>query len=191
MRPPVAIALIHHPVRDRAGQTITTAVTNLDVHDIARSARTYDLAAYYLVTPIEAQQALVERILEHWRTGAGARRVPERSRALALCRVVPTLEAVRADMEARFGQPPRLLVTEARPELARAAIAHEDVPALLAQGPSVILFGTGHGLATSMIEQADEVIAPIRGAARYNHLSVRAAVAITLDRLFGEAGAEG
>lgn len=183
---PVAIALVHHPVRDREGNVITTAVTNLDVHDIARSARTYDLDAYYVVTPIEAQEKLVERILEHWRTGPGARRVPERSRALALCRVLPSLDAVRADMAARHGRPPQIFVTEARPELAGEAIAHADVSARLAEGPSLILFGTGHGLAPSVIEQADVVISPIRGAASYNHLSVRAAVAITLDRLFGE-----
>lgn len=185
-RPPVALALIHHPVRDRQGQTITTAVTNLDVHDIARSARTYDLAAYYLVTPIEAQQALIERILEHWRTGAGARRVPERSRALALCRVVPTLEAVRADMEAMHGAPPTVFVTEARPAMAGAAIGYDEARRRSLEGPSVLVFGTGHGLASGLIEGADHVIAPIRGQASYNHLSVRAAVAITLDRLFGE-----
>jgi hypothetical protein len=191
MTPPVAIALIHHPVRDREGQTITTAVTNLDVHDIARSARTYDLAAYYLVTPIDAQQQLVERILEHWRTGAGARRVPERSRALALCRIVPSLAAVRADMEASFGAPPRVFVTEARPSMAEGAIGYAEARTRLAEAPSVILFGTGHGLASSVLAEADHVIAPIRGGASYNHLSVRAAVAITLDRLFGEAGAGG
>ncbi|HBQ11088.1 MAG TPA: hypothetical protein DEF51_07890, partial [Myxococcales bacterium] len=67
----VYLALVHHPVVDRAGDVITTAVTNLDVHDIARSARTYDLAGYYVVTPIEAQHRLVDRILGHWRDGAG------------------------------------------------------------------------------------------------------------------------
>ena len=69
--PRVYCALVHHPVRDRAGQTVTTAVTNLDVHDIARSARTFGLRRYYVVTPIEAQHVLVQRIIDHWTHGAG------------------------------------------------------------------------------------------------------------------------
>ncbi len=187
----VALALLHHPVRDRAGEIITTAVTNLDVHDIARTSRTYDLAAYYLVTPIEAQRVLIERILSHWRDGAGARRVPERSVALSRCVVVSTLEEAVDDMAATSGQRPTTFVTGARPPRGREAIAYDDARARLAEAPSLILFGTGHGLAHSVVDAADHVIAPIRPAADYNHLSVRAAVAITLDRLFGDAGAAG
>src|SRR6187549_2792053 len=94
----VYAALVHFPVVDKHGHLVSTSVTNLDVHDIARSARTYGLAGYYLVTPIEAQQRLVERILEHWRTGPGARRVPERTAALALCRLAQTLEDALAQV---------------------------------------------------------------------------------------------
>ncbi|HJK99494.1 MAG TPA: RNA methyltransferase, partial [Polyangiaceae bacterium LLY-WYZ-14_1] len=75
VRPAVHVALVHHPVLDRQGAIITTAVTNLDIHDIARSARSYGFACYWVVTPIEAQRTLVGRVLEHWRTGAGARRI--------------------------------------------------------------------------------------------------------------------
>ena len=38
------VALAHHPVLDKDGRIVTTAVTNLDVHDIARAARTFGLA---------------------------------------------------------------------------------------------------------------------------------------------------
>lgn len=189
--PPVALALLHHPVRDRAGGTITTAVTNLDVHDIARSARTYDLAAYYLITPIEAQRVLVGRILSHWREGAGARRVPERSVALAICHVVPSLDDALEHMERTAGARPRTFVTGARPPEGRGVVDYPEARVRMAEAPSLILFGTGHGLARSTVEAADHVIAPIRGGASYNHLSVRAAVAITLDRLFGDEGARG
>lgn len=181
----ISLALLHHPVRDRSGGTITTAVTNLDVHDIARSARTYDLAAYYLVTPIEAQRALVERILEHWRSGPGARRVPERAEALSICRVVASLEDALDHASSGSGRA-RTFVTGARPPEGRAAIGYAEARDRLQEGPSVIVFGTGHGLARSVVDAADFVIAPIRPSASYNHLSVRAAVAITLDRLLGE-----
>ena len=64
-------ALVHHPVLEKGGRVVTTAVTNLDVHDIARASRTYGLAGYFIVTPIAAQRKLVEEILGHWVTGAG------------------------------------------------------------------------------------------------------------------------
>jgi len=188
--PPVALALVHHPVRDRSGAIITTAVTNLDVHDIARTARTYDLAAYYLVTPIEAQRVLVERILAHWRDGAGARRVPERSVALSICVVVPTLEAAVEHMAARAGRSPRTFVTGARAPAGKRVLDGAEARSRMSEAPSLILFGTGHGLAPETVEAADHVLAPIRSGASYNHLSVRAAVAITLDRLFGESGSQ-
>ena len=36
------VALIHYPVLNRNGQIVTSAITSLDLHDIARSARTFD-----------------------------------------------------------------------------------------------------------------------------------------------------
>ena len=44
---PLDCALVHHPIKDREGEIIATAVTNLDVHDLARSSRVYGLKAYY------------------------------------------------------------------------------------------------------------------------------------------------
>ena len=73
----VALALVHHPVLDRQGATVTSAITNLDVHDIARSAMTYGLCAYYVIHPISAQRQLVERIKEHWIEGSGGKRIPD------------------------------------------------------------------------------------------------------------------
>lgn len=182
------VALLHHPVRDRAGTTVTTAVTNLDVHDIARSCRTYDVAAYFVVIPIAAQRELVERILEHWRTGSGARRIPERSRALALCETCASLAEARARVEGREGAAPRVIATGARPPEGRAILACAEARGWIERGPVLLVLGTGHGLAREVIEQSDAVLAPIRAGASFNHLSVRAAAAITLDRLFGDAG---
>jgi hypothetical protein len=179
------IALVHHPVKDREGATVTTAVTNLDVHDLARSARTYDVVSYFVVTPIAAQQDLVERILEHWRTGSGSRRIPERSEALSRCRCVPSVEAAVEAVREREGAP-RILATGAKPPVGRTAMAYAEGRAWIAQGPVILLFGTGHGLARELVDRADGVLAPIRPGAGYNHLSVRAAAAITLDRLFGD-----
>lgn len=179
----VWLALVHHPVVDRAGAIITTAVTNLDVHDIARTARTYGAAGYFVVTPIEAQRTLVERILAHWKDGPGARRVPERSEALGRVRVVDRVEDAQRHVAETEGRAPLTIVTSAR--RGPRTSSYRDVAAELAERPGLLLFGTGHGLAPSVMEAADRVLAPIEPQADYNHLSVRAAAAITLDRLFG------
>ncbi len=73
----VGVALVHHPVLGRDGATLTTAITNLDIHDIARSACAFGAVRFYLVHPVPAQQELVRRIRDHWTTGAGARRIPD------------------------------------------------------------------------------------------------------------------
>ena len=49
--------------------------------------------------------------------------------------------------------------------------------------PILLLFGTGWGLEKNILNEADYVLDPIEGFGEYNHLPVRAAVAIILDRL--------
>ncbi len=187
-RPGVYLALVHHPVRDRSGATITTSVTNLDVHDIARSARTYGVSGYYVVTPIEAQRALVKHILGYWREGSGGTRVPERAEALSIVRDVDSIGDALADIERIEGARPRVYTTAARSD--HQSVAYDVAAAELRarKGPALLVFGTGHGLADSVIELADVHLAPVRPHG-YNHLAVRAAVSIILDRLFGDAGA--
>jgi hypothetical protein len=53
------------------------------------------------------------------------------------------------------------------------------------RSPFFILFGTGWGLTQEVKDNSDYVLAPIEGKG-YNHLSVRSAVAIILDRLLGD-----
>ncbi len=181
----VYCALVHHPVLDKTGDEVTTSVTNLDVHDIARSARTYGLAGYFVVTPIEAQRPVVQKILDHWRIGAGKTRLPERGEALALVEVASSIEEAVARISAKEGIPPEVLVTSARKGPGR--VGYPEVIRRLTEGqrPALILFGTGHGLSPEVVAGADLIIAPIEGPESYNHLSVRAAAAITFDRLFG------
>ncbi|HKP60073.1 MAG TPA: RNA methyltransferase [Polyangiales bacterium] len=181
-------ALVHHPVRDRDGQTVTAAVTNIDVHDIARSAHTFGLRALIVVSPIDAQRALVVKILEHWRVGAGKRRMPHRSEALANARAAASIEEGVAWIAQQEGAQPLLMATAARALPGGVLTGFGEARELLrAEGPPVlILFGTGHGLVDSVLEQAAVLLEPIRGVGEYNHLSVRAAAAIVFDRLFGE-----
>jgi hypothetical protein len=168
---PVYLALVHYPVLGREGQLITTTITNLDLHDMARSARTYALDGFFVVHPIEVQRTLAGRIRDHWTEGSGGKRIPDRSAALELIRVVPTLEAMQEQLAALQAHDTVVSYAEARALLAR-------------EGPPVVLvFGTGWGLAASVLEGAALRLEPIVGRGDWNHLSVRAACAISLDRL--------
>jgi hypothetical protein len=180
----VYCALVHHPVVDRQGEEVTTSVTNLDVHDIARSARTYGLKGYFVVSPIEAQHPVVQRIVDHWCSGAGRHRFPERGEAIALVRVCLSVDDAIAEIQAEEGKTPRLLVTSAKAGPNRTSYAEEAELLRAGSQPTLLLFGTGHGLSDRVLKRADACLEPIQGPSNFNHLSVRAAVAITLDRLF-------
>ena len=177
------VALLHHPVHDRTGKVVTTAVTNLDLHDIARSSCSYGLAGYHVVTPLSSQQELVERILTHWRTGHGALANKRRAEALALIQVSNDLEQVQERLKNQYGRAPLTVVTSA---VARQGqVTREQVLAALEPGqPLLLLLGTGWGLTDEALARADLMLRPIRGTPEYNHLSVRSAAAILLDRFF-------
>ena len=185
MTRPCAIALVHHPVLDAQGVVVTTAVTNLDVHDLARSARTYGCKDYFVAHPVAAQRELVERIRAHWLEGSSGRRIPDRREALSLLRIAESLEAVIETLGGRSRV--EVWVTAAR-DLGSSLPFSEARARLEGEGgPVLIVFGTGWGLAPRVIAEADAVLEPIvaeRGD--YNHLSVRAACAIALDRLAGK-----
>ena len=180
---PLYCALVHHPVLDREGNEVTTSVTNLDVHDIARSARTYGLRGYFVVSPIEAQHPVVQRIVDHWCSGAGTMRFPERAEAIALVHLCRSIDEAIAEIEQREGQAPRLVVTSAKDGPERTSHAEEALRLRDESRPTLLLFGTGHGLSERVLRRADVFLAPIEGPTDFNHLSVRAAAAITFDRL--------
>lgn len=181
------IALLHYPVFNRHRNIVTTAVANMDIHDIARVARTYGMRRYYIVTPIEAQRALVQTILDHWQQGYGATYNASRKEAFDRVCVRETFAAVVADIQALSGRRPRVVITGA--SLQGNLISFENMKRILERddNPSLVVCGTGWGLADEIIAQADYCLEPVRGGGSdYNHLSVRSAAAVILDRLFGE-----
>jgi len=180
------LALLHYPVYDKTGKVVTTAVTNLDVHDIARLARTFGARAFYVCTPVDTLRRLVARIIRHWEVGPGATYNATRREALALVRQAPELDDAIADIERETGRLPRVVATTARRGENR--LAHRALRARLAADgpPELLVLGTGWGLTADVLARADDVLEPIEGTGTYNHLSVRAAAAIMLDRLRGE-----
>ncbi|NCC94166.1 MAG: RNA methyltransferase [Opitutae bacterium] len=180
----VDVALVHYPVVSRIGETIGSAVTNLDLHDIARAGRTFGVTTYWVVTPFHEQQELAGQIVGHWIDGHGGRTNPDRSDALSIIRVCATLDEAMAGATARHGARPCVLATCARERdnTVDFAAARERIW----QGePVLLLLGTAWGLAPEVLAMADGVLPPIRGVSGFNHLSVRSAAAILFDRLLG------
>ena len=177
----VALALVHYPVLDRQGDVVTAAMTNVDVHDISRSAYTYEIDTVYVVHPISAQRALAERIREHWVEGSGGRRIPDRVGPLSLVEAVESLDLAMSGFGAT-----ELWTTSAR-QSSEGALSWTRAALELRRPEQRILiaFGTAWGLAPSVHARARGSLPAIQSGRRdgYNHLSVRAAVAITLDRL--------
>lgn len=185
VHPEVHIALVHHPVLNKEGRIVATAVTNLDIHDNARSAKTFAVSSYHIVTPLDAQVELVSRILEHWRDGYGAKRVPNRQEALSLATVTRSFDEVVLSIEKAAGKKPFVVSTCARRRENTVSFASLRTQMAVDVGPYLLVFGTGYGLADEIFEKSNAVLDPIGTPEGWNHLSVRSAVAIVLDRLLG------
>jgi hypothetical protein len=180
------VALMHYPVVDRNGQVVVSAVTSLDVHDIARSARTYGVRAFYLVHPVAAQREFALAVLDHWRLDSGRLYDSRRREALELVEIAEDLDQAIGAAAALARARPLLIYTSAR---AAGGISYAELRARREQPegpPLMLMFGTAFGLAPPVLERADLVLAPIRGPDDYNHLSVRAAASIILDRICGD-----
>lgn len=182
---PLFVALIHSPVLDRNNDVITSSVTNLDLHDIARTCRTFGVDRYFVVHPSVDEQALNRRILSHWKSGYGERSHPTRKDALEIIRLVHQFDEVLADIQSSTGQEAFKVGTSARKE-GQKRILEEDLKALITERPVLLIFGTGYGLTAEWQGKLDGFLGPICGPTDFNHLSVRSAVAIYLDRLRGQ-----
>jgi tRNA (guanine37-N1)-methyltransferase len=183
----IDLALIHYPVINKNQEIIGAAVTNLDLHDIARAAKTFGAGSLYVVTPYSDQQELFRELLDHWLHGHGATYNAKRGEALELVQICDNLDQVLTKVAAKRERKPVVLATCAREKHA-AIWPYSVVRQKIAEGESfLILFGTAWGLAEDVIAAGDGILPPITGSGRYNHLSVRSAAAIVLDRLLGTA----
>ncbi len=180
------VALVHHPVYNRTREVVCTAITNLDVHDIARACRTYGAEGFLIVNPLERQRWLLERIVRHWTEGHGATAHPNRREALGEVRSAETLEHALRFVRDRCGSVPVTVATTARHWPGAVSFSQMRQRLAETQGVFMILFGTGWGLTDEVISGADHVLEPIMPEAKYNHLSVRSAAAVVLDRLLGD-----
>jgi tRNA (guanine37-N1)-methyltransferase len=192
------LVLAHYPVLNKEGQEVAVSLTNLDIHDIGRVSRSYGLGGFYLSTPLEDQRRLAATLLNHWTGGAGAVANPDRSEALSGVGVVESIEDALHRVRERTGRDPLVYVTSARiaPEKRRGGkrkrteepetVTIPQVAQALDARPVVLLLGTGSGLAPGVVRAADAVVRPVRPFTDYNHLSVRSATSILVDRILGD-----
>lgn len=182
----VYLALVHHPTLDRTGLRVATAITPLDMHDFARLARTYSLGGVFIQTSLESQRALARRLLGHWVEGWGGDYNPNRKEALEILKLVNSVEEAVGIIGERWGERPLLAATSARID-GPPRIGYKEAREKLSgrHRPALILFGTGWGMAPEALLSCDFVLEPIGSPEGYNHLSVRSAASITVDRLFG------
>ena len=181
----IHLALVHFPVYNKVGEIVVSSVTTLDVHDISRVCRTYGAGSFYVVTPLKTQKELVERMVGHWMKGFGAEYNPTRKDALQQTKVIKSLDEVIKELTEQSGEKPRVVVTSAK-EVPNS-IGYKSLREKLSEdgGPVLLVFGTGWGLEKNLIKNADYVLEPIQGNSGFNHLPVRGAIAIILDRLLG------
>jgi hypothetical protein len=179
------IGLLHYPVYNKNYQKIASAITTTDLHDLARLARTYGIKKFFVINPLRDQHKLAERILSHWTVGYGAKYNQHRKEAFGLVAIASTLEETIEEIEGMEGEKPLLLATDAQKQNARS-ITYTEAKDILDDDRAVMLiFGTAWGLDKEIINHADYILDPIMGPTDYNHLSVRTAAAIILDRLAG------
>ncbi len=181
------VGQLHYPILNKRGEIVTTAVTSMDPHDISRSCRTFGVKAYYLITPLETQKDIVARIKDYWTSNSFDQ--THRGEALKLIKIIDTLYESIQDIEKLEGKTPITVGTSAqRKDVNTEKLNYGHLRDKISKGsrPVYLLFGTGWGLPDQILETFDYLLEPIRGpVSDYNHLSVRAAVAIILDRLVG------
>jgi hypothetical protein len=132
---------------------------------------------------------LIQDIINYWQEGFGSVYNPDRKMALDLVELKGTIEEVKNDILNRYQAPLYIITTDARTY--PNTISYKDLHNLLednaANGANyLLLFGTGWGMTKETMLQSDYVLEPIYGRGPYNHLSVRSAVSIILDRVLGE-----
>lgn len=163
-----------------------TSITSLDIHDIARSCKTYGVKQYFVVSPLEDQQKIAKTLLDFWHTGVGVEYNRQRHEAVKHVQLARTVDEVIASIEQNEGMKPLLVGTSARVLEHQTQISFSDQGKIWAQKrPLLFVFGTGQGLTPEFIARCDYLLLPVGGLTEFRHLSVRSAVAVVLDRWLG------
>ena len=180
------VGLVHYPIYNKRMNVIVGAVTNFDIHDISRTCRTYNVQGYYIIHPLEVQKQIIDKILSYWQEGYGKVYNPDRADALSRVLWQPDIASAVQTIAERTGKQPYVVTTDAR--IYPNTVSYSFMRKQLQEGdrPVLLLFGTGFGIEAETMAKFDYILEPVYGPCDYNHLCVRSAAAIILDRLAGE-----
>ncbi|OQY40109.1 MAG: hypothetical protein B6226_00555 [Candidatus Cloacimonetes bacterium 4572_65] len=182
MKNNIYLGLVHYPIYNKYHEVVKTSITNLDLHDISRSCLTFGLKKYYVIHPLESMKNLIDKIGGFWQSDVARKYNQDRVDALEIMQHSYSIENAIKQIENQEGVIPIVITTTAKKS--ENSLSFSNVSTVIpADKPILILFGTGNGLHEGVINSSDYVLEPISGAGKYNHLSVRSAVAIILDRL--------
>lgn len=184
------VALMHTQILVQGGKVGNSSITSLDIHDISRSSATYGIKNYFVVTKLKDQQNILKSFMAFWLSKEG--KDYNLSRFEAVKRVVPAInfEDVVNKIKEKEGVFPLVITTSAKPSFfddgGPKIIDYSCQGEVFKHGrPVLFIFGTGQGLSNEILEKSDYLLLPVNGMTEYNHLSVRSAVAIILDRWLG------
>ncbi len=175
------IGLVHYPIFNKNKSIVATTITHFDVHDIARTCRSYGVTKFHLIHPSIEQLMFVARLKEHWAVGAGGKKNPLRAEAMKIVATACSIEEIK--------QQERIDVTYATSAKVHPSFKTEPFEVVRktvkSSKKTLILFGTGSGLVDDVFKQCQAIVEPIVGfeSSDFRHLSVRTAVAIVLDRV--------
>jgi len=148
---------------------------------------TFGIELCYIVTPLTKQRQIMEKLVHHWKYGYGAKYNPIRGEALKKIRIKSAMNQMLEEIGLN-GKP--LIIGTSSREREGKMVGYRELHDMIEkeERPYILLFGTGWGLTDETIEMCEKMLMPIKGAGDYNHLSLRVALGIILDRIFGERG---
>jgi len=181
----LSVVLLHDKMHNKEGKIVCTSLTMIDVHDFARSSRTYGVSTTFVAHPSATLRKLANTLKGHWEEGLGAVYNPNRKEALEIIQIVSELDEAIERITDRTGVVPKLVATSAKDGSDRISYQEFKTNHLHNGTPYLLMFGTGWGMSEELLCRADHFLKPVNGPTPYNHLSVRSACAIILDRLLG------
>lgn len=176
------IALLHYPALNKKGELIVTSIVVHDIHDMSRAAKTYGIRKFFIVQPFEEERKIVQRIENFWQT-SGYGYNSNRLEAISILSVKETFKDVLDEIINETGKTPYVIATSAQKKDFAEISFKETAELLKKDQPVLLLFGTGWGIAYGELEKIDSFLPPIEGVGDFNHLSVRSAASIVLDRI--------
>ncbi|HJM68563.1 MAG TPA: tRNA (guanosine(37)-N1)-methyltransferase TrmD [Candidatus Babeliales bacterium] len=183
--PPHYMVLMHDQMKLKDGRVGTTSVTTMDIHDIARSSRTYGIKNFFISTPLTDQRTIVQTLLDFWQSKEGIHYNSHRHQAISRVALTESFEDTIKRIEEKEGKRPIVIATSAQ-QHELPVLSYSDQQKVWEQSrPVLILLGTAYGMSDAILEQCDYMLAPIEGFTDFNHLAVRSAAGIILDRWLG------